>query len=229
MRSVAEYEFVMFFHLWHSGVAGACNGSRYLVCDYITQYQHSRDKTRNNDAENVKRYFVNAEAPKAGAGLGNLDEHSTHVVELNSKLKACLVQKIEFPGLDLTRSQSFGCFGFAYACGPGYVIYNLLYPKWSWFHALAPLTKAVLDTSINCPFVFFPLFYVTREIIFRDRLDVPAAVVEWKKHFIEDYIASFSVWVPFMFVAFRFVPLKYLWPYMSAAGIIWSFILTGIK
>lgn len=82
--------------------------------------------------------------------------------------------------LDYKRSLSFGIFGFTYAAGPGFFIYNRLYlGKAShlvgagvsgFFTRLKPLQMAVLDCVVQMPFVFFPLYYVAKEFLARQGL-----------------------------------------------------------
>ena len=48
----------------------------------------------------------------------------------------------------------------------------------------------------------------------------------WQGNFQDDLNAMLCVWVPLHFLNFRFVPLYLRMPFMSAAGLIWVFVLS---
>eukprot|EP00392_Amoebophrya_sp_AT5.2_P014051 g14187.t1 len=94
---------------------------------------------------------------------------------------------------DVWRSVAFGLFGAIYAGGPGYVIYNLVYPRFPGLFLRRPLLGSAFDSVVQTPLVFmmgpamvlpwptgiglntiagpaivfFPVFYVVKEAIGR--------------------------------------------------------------
>ena len=95
---------------------------------------------------------------------------------------------------------------------------------------------AAFDVAVNCPFIFFPMFYVAKEVIIptngvqRNGTNIIRhAGREWKENFASDNAACAAVWIPLHYVNFRVVPLKYRLPFMSCAGIVWSFALSKLQ
>lgn len=58
------------------------------------------------------------------------------------------------------RAVMFGVFGAGYAAGPGFLLITKLYPT-----IASPLAAALLDGLIVSPLVFFPCFYLCKELI----------------------------------------------------------------
>ena len=99
---------------------------------------------------------------------------------------------------------------------------------------MPPLALSVFDCLTHTAFLYFPLYYVAREAIFERRSlfseGFSQAVWEnWSGNFRRDLQANLAVWVPIMFVAFRYVPRSWLWPYMSTSGILWAFTLNWMQ
>lgn len=65
---------------------------------------------------------------------------------------------------DFQRSLLFSAFGFFYASSIGYTVYNRVYPRL--FGAGRPVTTALCDIMTNCPFLYFPMFYVAKAFAF---------------------------------------------------------------
>lgn len=251
-------------HFVPAAIAAGTNGLRYLACEYVNQYASWR---QNRDFS-----------------------------------------------FDRRRGFSFLIFGAGYAGGPGYLIYNILYPRSRMFARLGPLSASIFDCCVHTPLGFFPIYYASKHMIFFDhqkflsdsrvsavgesrtsavvgdtlgcslsldpRFGVcqspstyggsncvdrsyvesnpvhgPCSVFvgiasgsvspaeglarlrfvgrgafrEWAVNFKRDFIAGTIVWVPIMYVNFRFVPLQYRWPYMSVTGIVWALIFTQMQ
>ena len=130
-------------------------------------------------------------------------------------------------------AQLMALFSAVYASGPGYLIYNIIYPSIP-FLSRSPLAAAAVDVTVNCPFVFFPMFYVAKEyIIPRPGLngggEVVRGLTNWKRNFRQDSLACAAVWIPLHWVNFKYVPIKYRLPFMAGSGIVWSFVMSKMQ
>ncbi|GMI40272.1 hypothetical protein TrCOL_g11554 [Triparma columacea] len=134
---------------------------------------------------------------------------------------------------DYRRAQLMALFSAVYASGPGYLIYNIIYPSIP-FLSRSPLAAAAVDVTVNCPFVFFPMFYVAKEYIIprpnsRGGGEVVRGLTNWRRNFRQDSMACAAVWIPLHWVNFKYVPIKYRLPFMAGSGIVWSFVMSKMQ
>ena len=133
---------------------------------------------------------------------------------------------------DLHRMGSFMAFVAFYSAGPGYLAYNVLYPR---FLPGRPLVTAVLDAIVTCTVLYYPPFYVVSEGIQNGWTTRPAselvstALGRWQTNMGEDVAAMAAFWIPANYMNFRFVPLHLRMPVMSLVGAGWAAILSGLR
>ncbi len=238
-------------HFFPIATAALTNGTRYVVCDAIAQQ------------------------------YGPAPPRSTR----SSSTSATAGSSVE---VDYRRSLSFGLFGALYAGGPGYCVYNVIYPRVPQLFKVYPLAGSIFDCVVQTPLLFFPCFYVVKEIILpstekpstptgasststtvvalpaetlstssssgpseiestfkakaaaaqevedhKNNVNVTTVLsnawANYTKNFVQDNTAACAVWIPLMWINFKFVPLNYRWPYMSTTGILWAFILNHLQ
>jgi len=113
--------------------------------------------------------------------------------------------------IDHTRWTSFAAFGAFYGSIPGYLVYNKLYPYA--LGAARPALTVAVDLCTNCPFLYFPAFYIVREFIYtgversiaEPRETIMRGVDRWKGNFWEDAKICALFWGPVNFFNFKFV------------------------
>ena len=133
---------------------------------------------------------------------------------------------------DLHRMGSFMAFVAFSSAGPGYLAYNVLYPR---FLPGRPLVTAVLDAIVTCTVLYYPPFYVVSEGIQNGWTTRPAselvstALGRWQTNMAEDVTAMAAFWIPANYMNFRFVPLHLRMPVMSLVGAGWAAILSGLR
>lgn len=158
-----------------------------------------------------------------------------------------LVQKVveQKKEIDWKRNAAFAAFGFAYLGGVQYAIYvplfGRLFPNAAKFAAkplrdkvkdargMAALVGQVfLDQAVHHPFMYFPVFYATREVVMKDKPDLVGAMNTYRKNMSEDLAALWKVWVPTTFINFAFMPMWTMRiPWAAGTSLIWTCILSG--
>eukprot|EP00035_Acanthoeca_spectabilis_P020538 m.433431 g.433431 ORF g.433431 m.433431 type:complete len:285 (-) comp17575_c0_seq1:345-1199(-) len=134
---------------------------------------------------------------------------------------------------DFQRSLLFSAFGLFYASSIGYTVYNRVYPRL--FGAGRPVTTALCDIMTNCPFLYFPMFYVAKAFAFtpvtqwsiRTAEVVKSSHHMWRDNLRGDCMAAAMFWFPVNSVNFRFVPLHLRLPFMSVIGCAWAVVLSS--
>eukprot|EP00941_MAST-03F_sp_MAST-3F-sp1_P005333 g5333.t1 len=166
------------------------------------------------------RYFI-------GDGVVQCFENYKKPVHLRSTPDGSLI--------DFRRSVIFGIFGVLYGGGLGHFFYTKVYP-WASQGAVA---TALFDVLIQCPFLYMPLYYCTKQFVV-DRL-LPAtsqkplqnslvgAYDRWKRNFAMDLRNLMVVWLPLHTVNFYFIPVRYRMAFMSGAGIFWVMLLSATR
>ena len=135
------------------------------------------------------------------------------------------------------RSAVFSTFGLLYGLGPGYLWYNKVIPRL--FPGFA-LRAAVADVLVQCPLMYFPLFYITNEAYQQGWAPTPSdlgrapavardALEKYRGNFLEDERALILFWLPCHFLNFRFVPLHFRMPFMALIGFGWTAILSTMR
>ncbi|GAB5359511.1 hypothetical protein AAMO2058_000550300 [Amorphochlora amoebiformis] len=135
---------------------------------------------------------------------------------------------------DPSRTLMFVTFGSTYACTFGYGIYNVLYPRF--FPRNLPVLNAAFDCMLNSPFIYFPIYYIYRELtitIKEGRKDFNTVfsrgLTTWKEGFWTDVKAVTAFWLPMNSFNFWIVPLHFRQPFMAVAGMCWAMILSNLR
>jgi hypothetical protein len=121
--------------------------------------------------------------------------------------------------IDWRRNAAFATFGFFYLGGVQYMIYvplfGRLFPNAAAF-ASKPLREKIkdfrglrdllaqvfLDQCVHHPFVYFPAFYCTKELVMNPKPDFYRSLMEYRGNVKDDLIALWKVWVPSTLVSF---------------------------
>lgn len=137
---------------------------------------------------------------------------------------------------DARRSGTFTTFGLLYGWFPGYFIYQVAYPSIPVI-AARPWLATVVDLLTNCPFVYYPMFYIVQESVYlssEELMTTPSKMVTggldtWWKNFWPDTKMIWAVWAPLHMINFTFMPLHFRMPFIAGAGLFWVFILSYVR
>lgn len=162
-----------------------------------------------------------------------------------------LVQKVvegrEWNKVDWKRNAAFATFGFVYLGGVQYTIYvpffSRLFPGAAGFAAkslrdkvkdikgMFQLTAQVfLDQVIHHPFMYFPAFYCTKELVMsKGDPNLSRALADYRRNMSEDLKALWKVWVPATFVNFAFMPMYARIPFVAGVSLLWTCILSTMR
>ena len=197
-----------------SGVTGAL---RYFICDLLAQYGEQRLAGRTLNGDDDDDDDLSSSTGSTMSITGTEDSTST---------PASLFAP------DWRRTSVFTTFAFLYGVGPGYLFYNRVYPA---VFGKRHLAAVLVDSIFTCTLTYYPLFYcvqdgLTNGFTTRSPADlVRSAMVPWKANMFDDVAAMFAFWVPVNYLNFRFVPLAFRLPVMSATGAIWAIILSAMR
>jgi hypothetical protein len=133
------------------------------------------------------------------------------------------------------RTAAFGLFGFTYGSTCGYFFYNKVYPRV--FGASRPVLAAVTDVLTQTPFLYFPMFYIVREGVYkgpREALRHPLAtarsgIAAWKSNFLEDFKMTLAFWLPAHLFNFKYLPLHMRMPFIGTLGLAWTMGLSTYR
>ncbi len=159
-----------------------------------------------------------------------------------------LVQKVveRREKVDWRRNAAFAAFGFVYLGGVQYTLYvpvfGRLFPNAAKF-AAKPLSQKVtdvqgmiqlaaqtfLDQCIHHPLMYFPAFYVTKELVMSNSPDVMKVLRNYKKNMKEDLLALWKIWVPATMFNFAFMPMHLRIPFVAGVSLLWTCILSAMR
>mmetsp|Transcript_14697 Transcript_14697/g.40884 ORF Transcript_14697/g.40884 Transcript_14697/m.40884 type:complete len:439 (-) Transcript_14697:1831-3147(-) len=174
-----------------------------------------------------------------------------------SGVKTCLmdllVQKVvdQKEKIDWRRNAAFATFGFIYLGSVQYAIYvpifGRIFPNAAKF-AAKPLKQKVkdvkgiwnlglqvfLDQCVHHPFMYFPAFYATKELVMCGKRDDGKpnwgrVVQEYKNNIHEDMIALWKIWVPATLVNFAFMPMHMRIPFAASISLLWTCVLSAMR
>lgn len=149
--------------------------------------------------------------------------------------------------IDWKRNAAFASFGFGYL---GIVQYSLyvpvfgrLFPKAEAFAAKPLRQKATdfagqatlaaqvfLDQCVHHPFMYFPAFYMTKELVCLGSDASPQRVYDrWSENFWPDLFALWKLWVPATAMNFAFSPMWMRIPVVASTSLIWTCILSSMR
>jgi len=159
-----------------------------------------------------------------------------------------LVQKVveQKEEIDWKRNAAFGAFGCIYLGGVQYAIYvplfSRLFPNAASFAAkgirekmkdvkgmMALGAQVFLDQCVHHPLMYFPAFYITREVVMHDEPDIKRCLTTYKSNMMEDLQALWKVWVPATFFNFAFMPMWGRIPWVAATSLLWTSILSAMR
>jgi len=159
-----------------------------------------------------------------------------------------LVQKVveKRENIDWKRNLAFASFGFIYLGGVQYALYvpifGRMFPQAARF-AAKPLrekvrdvrgmfqlgAQVILDQCIHHPFMYFPAFYCTKELVMSEKPDFGKRLAEYRENMKDDLIALWKVWVPATIVNFAFMPMWARIPFVAGVSLIWTCILSAMR
>lgn len=159
-----------------------------------------------------------------------------------------LVQKVveRREKVDWRRNAAFAAFGFVYLGGVQYTLYvpifGRLFPNAARF-AAKPLAQKLtdvkgmvnlcaqtfLDQCVHHPLMYFPAFYITKEVVMSDTPDVMKVLREYKKNMKEDLLALWKIWVPATMFNFAFMPMHLRIPFVAGVSLLWTCVLSAMR
>jgi predicted amino acid-binding ACT domain protein len=159
-----------------------------------------------------------------------------------------LVQKVveRREKVDWKRNAAFAAFGFVYLGGVQYTLYvpvfGRLFPNAANF-AAKPLAQKLtdvrgmiqlvaqtfLDQCVHHPFMYFPAFYVTKELVMSSSPNITKVLQDYKKNMREDLLALWKVWVPATLFNFAFMPMHLRIPFVAGVSLLWTCILSAMR
>ena len=149
--------------------------------------------------------------------------------------------------IDWKRNAAFASFGFGYL---GIVQYSLyvpvfkkLFPKAEAFAAKSLRDKAkdikgqgtviaqvFLDQCVHHPFMYFPAFYMTKELVcMGSDTSVTKVYERWSENFWPDLFALWKIWVPASMLNFAFSPMWLRIPVVASTSLVWTMILSTMR
>jgi predicted amino acid-binding ACT domain protein len=159
-----------------------------------------------------------------------------------------LVQKVveQREEVDWRRNAAFASFGVFYLGGVQYTLYvtifSRMFPNAASF-AAKPLAQKVkdfkgmagvvgqtfLDQCVHHPFMYFPAFYCTKEIVMADKPDIMRVLTEYRKNMSEDLAALWKIWVPCTIFNFAFMPMHLRIPFAAGVSLLWTCVLSTMR
>ena len=149
--------------------------------------------------------------------------------------------------IDWKRNAAFASFGFGYLGIVQYSLYvpvfSRLFPQAEKFAAKSLREKAAdfkgqaalaaqvfLDQCVHHPFMYFPAFYMTKEVVCLGMEASPTKVYErWSENFWPDLFALWKLWVPATAMNFAFSPMWMRIPVVASTSLIWTCILSSMR
>jgi hypothetical protein len=95
----------------------------------------------------------------------------------------------------------------------------------------AVAAQVLIDQCVHHPFMYFPAFYITREVIERgaSAASVAAALSKYRANAAEDMVALWKVWVPVTCANFAFSPMWLRIPVVATTSLAWTAILSAMR
>jgi len=163
-----------------------------------------------------------------------------------------LVQKVveKREKIDWKRNIAFGCFGFFYlGCvqyGLYVTVFGRMFPNAAKFAAkpisqkfkdtkgmFQLIAQVFLDQCVHHPFMYFPAFYCTKELVMSSREKPPNFTRVLTEYFgtnmMDDLLACWKVWVPAMILNFSFMPMFARIPFVAGVSLVWTMILSSMR
>lgn len=95
----------------------------------------------------------------------------------------------------------------------------------------AVLSQVVLDQCVHHPLLYFPAFYITREVVEHGASAgaVQAALAKYSTNVREDMLALWKLWVPVTCLNFAFSPMWLRIPVVATTSLAWTAILSAMR
>jgi len=171
---------------------------------------------------------------------------STVKTSASDLLVQSVVERRPLSEIDWKRNAAFATFGCFYLGGVQYALYvpifGRIFPNAASF-AAKPLRDKIkdirgigalcgqvfLDQMVHHPFLYFPVFYATREFVMVEKPDLSRCLNTYRENMKEDLLALWKIWVPSTFVNFAFMPMWARIPWGAATSLIWTCILSAMR
>jgi len=161
-----------------------------------------------------------------------------------------LVQKVveKREQVDWKRNAAFAAFGFVYLGGVQYTLYvpifGRLFPNAARFAAkpirqkmkdakgmLQLCAQTFLDQCVHHPLMYFPAFYVTKELVMAPSgtPDIGRVLAEYRVNMMEDLQALWKIWVPATMFNFAFMPMHLRIPFVAGVSLLWTMVLSAMR
>jgi hypothetical protein len=179
------------------------------------------------------------------------------VATVKTSLADLIVQKAEGKkDIDWTRNGAFTAFGFAYLGIAQWFIYVTIFTRvcpnavrfanLSWAEKLKDragqidlLKQTALDNFVHYTFVYYPVFYVIKEMIntvtaekteqISDGSSLAGRALEkYKRNCVQDNLYMWSLWVPGDLIVYA-VPIWMRLPLNHAISLAWTMILSSLR
>jgi len=148
--------------------------------------------------------------------------------------------------IDWRRNLAFASFGMFYLGGVQYMIYvplfSRMFPQAASFAAKSIKEKmkdfrgmrnvgaqVFLDQCVHHPLMYFPAFYLTKEIVMKDNPDIKGTLMQYKENMREDLLALWKIWVPSTIVNFAFMPMWARIPWVAGTSLLWTVVLSYMR
>lgn len=134
-----------------------------------------------------------------------------------------LVQKVveqkEWSEVNWKRNGAFAAFGFVYLGGIQYAlhvpIFGRIFPQAAAFAKkdlrsklkdgvgmFQLVAQVIVDQCIHHPLLYFPSFYITKELVMNPQPDIRKALNVYRENMMDDLKALWKIWVPAMMLNF---------------------------
>ena len=151
--------------------------------------------------------------------------------------------------IDWKRNLAFCSFGCFYLGGVQYALYvpifGRMFPNAASFAAkslngklkdtkgqIALLSQVFIDQCIHHPLMYFPVFYMTKEVVTAKKGESPdfaKALSTYRENMVEDLKALWKIWVPATLFNFAIMPMWARIPTVAATSMIWTCILSAMR
>mmetsp|Transcript_27092 Transcript_27092/g.54161 ORF Transcript_27092/g.54161 Transcript_27092/m.54161 type:complete len:96 (+) Transcript_27092:644-931(+) len=89
--------------------------------------------------------------------------------------------------------------------------------------------QVFLDQCVHHPLMYFPAFYLTKEIVMKDNPDIKGTLMQYKENMREDLLALWKIWVPSTIVNFAFMPMWARIPWVAGTSLLWTVVLSYMR
>ena len=158
-----------------------------------------------------------------------------------------VVEQKSWQEIDWKRNAAFATFGFIYLGGVQYTLYvpifGRLFPQAATFaakplkHKLKDIPGMInvglqtfLDQCVHHPLLYFPAFYMTKELVMGDTPpNLPRVLQDYRQNMHEDLVALWKIWVPATVINFAFMPMHLRIPFAAGISMVWTCVLSAMR